>query len=1000
MPDPVLWFTDIDSGPKTGNSDTAFGQIANTDGAYVSIFGSNLGEPGDTVTCTIGGAAALIVARGHATPPLCAANLYNGYQRLYCVIAQVPHLAADGAVAIRVTVNGVADLSPTLTFTVRPGAITFVNSGGNLQAAMDAMAHGDIVYVKDGFTAPNGIGVPAVCATNGTPVAVVAYPGATVTIGNTLNGAFPIVHSGAQHNITYAKLATFGSQALPAMFMGYQTRVVGCTITAPLGNASTGALFGFGSNLYILGNELTACGDPLNYNQLYHVIYTGGQRINDPGNEFVEVNRVYHWNYVHDNTALRAFNNYGGEPGTNPSQGYDIQYNVVVNQVGDAYGLQLGTVGDNTVANNLAINVGLASPGGQDGGGGGVGLFLNMGDPLSYTGPPTPAIIVHAYNNTFINCGTAALSITGVYRISSSAFTADIHNNIFYQATGLKYLSDVINQPPDSNAAHWSNNLYFGAGAAPAGDVGALNVNPLVVSAVNPYNLRLQAGSPAIGTGTAKGTGFDLDGLSRPAIGGWDIGAYQFAAGMSGLIATFGKSIVAQGCPSPEGAHIAAIRAMPDNSWLQLGSPTPDTPWGLPNCASFNASSSGSPVHRGMYIVEGGSHAGILGSNFGPPGNIRDGFVDDAHWFLDINAMRWICIWPGTNVLRTDHPNGFPTYAEITTNGQLVVTAAGRIVDTDGVSVPFSVGGHGWGMCSYDLATDQWVMNYPTNDLSSSGFPDPTGGGQAQYKQPAWDAFHGSHAIDFGHGSPWSYNPVTGRFDQRTLQAGNTGGVNPQSGEDFSLSHFHYVPNLGNFVVVGRNGTWRYEKAAPQFFQVTPTGPGVLYSSADFASCVDRSRSRVYVLDGSLGDTSQPLVNRFFYYDAVPQPGAWFQPFPLNSTDLFLSSASGFIRYDDVNDVLLAFGSWAAGGIRVYHPTTNTWSEDPFTMPSALLNNIVNHVYTANTAWYDPILGVTFIAYGHDSSYGYDIWVYKYRVAQSVPPTPPAPSALRRINRA
>ena len=51
---PVLYFTDLASGPRSGNGDTSKGQIANQDGALVTVWGQNLGTSQGTSTITLG----------------------------------------------------------------------------------------------------------------------------------------------------------------------------------------------------------------------------------------------------------------------------------------------------------------------------------------------------------------------------------------------------------------------------------------------------------------------------------------------------------------------------------------------------------------------------------------------------------------------------------------------------------------------------------------------------------------------------------------------------------------------------------------------------------------------------------------------------------------------------------------------------------------------------------------------------------------------------------
>src|SRR4030095_14815158 len=129
---PALYFTDLASGPRSGNGDTSKGQIANQDGALVTVWGQNLGTSQGTSTITLGGVTpTAIYYWGNATPPSCgAATLFNTYQKLQCIIFQVDHSTAAGAQNIVVTVNGTA--SNPVSFTVRTtGRILFAASGGS-----------------------------------------------------------------------------------------------------------------------------------------------------------------------------------------------------------------------------------------------------------------------------------------------------------------------------------------------------------------------------------------------------------------------------------------------------------------------------------------------------------------------------------------------------------------------------------------------------------------------------------------------------------------------------------------------------------------------------------------------------------------------------------------------------------------------------------------------------------------------------------------------------
>jgi hypothetical protein len=144
-------------------------------------------------------------------------------------------------------------------------------------------------------------------------------------------------------------------------------------------------------------------------------------------------------------------------------------------------------------------------------------LEINAG----YGAMPASASIVKVYNNTFYGCGQSGLPQSGVLSMSVGGFTLDMKNNIFV-STEPYSIGDAA---PAMSA---SNNLWFGAGAPPSWDSGALNVDPKVTDAS--ANFRLAAGSPALQAGSSAVSAVcpnDLDGKPRDMAAAYDLGAYQ-----------------------------------------------------------------------------------------------------------------------------------------------------------------------------------------------------------------------------------------------------------------------------------------------------------------------------------------------------------------------------------------------------------------------------------------------------------------------------------------
>jgi len=535
---PQLAFSDLLTGPRSGNPDTSKGQTAGVDGAIITVWGYNLGSSQGSSTITVGGIAARAVYYwGNATPPNCgAANLYNTYQKLQCVIFQIAGATPTGAQNIVVTVNG---QTASLPFTVASsGRITYVSSAGTFQAAVDGMASGDIVYVMDGVRKADGITPGYNSQTPTAPLAIVAYPGATVSVGDATHDAFPLTHSGTGHWMIYSKLNIMGAGA--AVALQSNARLVGSKLQSPLGVGSAGIV---GSspyidsfNLAILGNEFTNCGDPANLDSLYHVVYLSG--IRGAPAPTLETDREVGWNYFHDNAATRAINIFNGMPNSNPISRHRVHDNVIVNQLSDGILLSKGVVGENWIYNNLIITAGKGPAGAASYG----AIYLHAGwsglgwGSMPDSAFPKSATTLHVYNNTIINAGFSGSS-SGAWLITTTAdWTPDIHNNLTYQTNGQPYVASG-SDGQSANSAQWSNNLWYGAGAAPAFDSRPVSADPLLVSAGGTLDLHLQAGSPARGAGiVVTSPSLDFDGVRRPSSGTWDIGAYQSAAGSGSTV--------------------------------------------------------------------------------------------------------------------------------------------------------------------------------------------------------------------------------------------------------------------------------------------------------------------------------------------------------------------------------------------------------------------------------------------------------------------------------
>lgn len=127
---------------------------------------------------------------------------------------------------------------------------------------------------------------------------------------------------------------------------------------------------------------------------------------------------------------------------------------------------------------------------------------------------------VSAWHNTMVACGSAGITLDGG--------TLTLKNNIVATCgTGLRKTCGTLTH---SNNLYWSNGTTYSGTSAGSGDISA---NPMFAPGGSNYSL--QSGSPAINAAAnaAAVTNHDFALVSRPQGGGYDMGAYEYAAALT-----------------------------------------------------------------------------------------------------------------------------------------------------------------------------------------------------------------------------------------------------------------------------------------------------------------------------------------------------------------------------------------------------------------------------------------------------------------------------------
>lgn len=522
---PRIFFTDLQSGPNTGGE--------NNKGAYITIWGSGFGTSQGSSTVTIGGGAV-----DHC--PIWGAT-WLWYQKITC---QLGSAVSTGAIVV--TVGGTASTCGSdlgCAFTVRSGNIFFVSTNGNnnnngsfsspwakVTKAKNSLAAGDIAYIENGVSQTtvddyNACLSISSAGSAGNPKALIAYPGATVTVGSSSCQyaiRTPSISGGPFAYWVISGLNIFGggNQSLDLTSTN-NWQVVGNDMTCPNspgGQAACWETSATADHIYAYGNHLHSfpSGD-----KQYHGFYFS-DNVNDTW---------VGWNSIHDGGCRGIQFHSTGHPNLFDLHVHDnLVYNIRCDGINMAtIAPQNGTV---EVYNNVVFHTGL-------------GPDYSTQGPSSYTCIASPGITnagspgtgtAYFYNNTLYDCSSRSTSggrtTQGAISVDSGSPNVQINNNIIQTIpsdTG-GYLS------PDSSTSlvSGSNNLCFGSGPCPS-SFGSNNLSsdPLLVS-IGPLGFALQTLSPAIGAGTnSKKSAAAIDGKLRPTPP--SIGAYE---GGSGVVAT------------------------------------------------------------------------------------------------------------------------------------------------------------------------------------------------------------------------------------------------------------------------------------------------------------------------------------------------------------------------------------------------------------------------------------------------------------------------------
>ena len=516
----MIFYSDLESGPNNGGQ--------NDKGAFVTIWGNGFGASQGSSTVTVGGGQV---------------DNYPIWTNTK-ITFQLGARAATGVISVHV--DGKGD-SNELPFTVRTGKIYFVSGSGSdsndgsfakpfktIPKAKNTIAAGDIAYLgaaageslsqttEDPTASYNcALGVSkdgnSNSGTAAAPKALVAYPGAKVTIGaesGLQRGLFaPAVGNGFNYWVISQLTLRGEVEALDFSGGAQNWRVIGNDISCPNGTGLSGCVTDSEDNqapgLKFYGNTVhDAASKVSTITKYYHGIYLSSNNIE------------LAWNTIRDGKTCRAIQIH--DSGAPNNYGISIHDNVIHGTVCD--GINLATVdpsqGAVVVYNNVIYDVGLG-PDPSEGSSIYAGVYVANTTNAGSAGSGT----VQVFNNTMYNCGPQGSSSAGAVILASGPVGIQMDNNLIYALTGESYIGRDSGSAPKITG---SNNLLFGVSTRPSYLTGTITGDPKLVNAAG-HDFHLGAGSAAIDAGKMTNAARDTDGNPRPTGSAFDVGAYEMA---------------------------------------------------------------------------------------------------------------------------------------------------------------------------------------------------------------------------------------------------------------------------------------------------------------------------------------------------------------------------------------------------------------------------------------------------------------------------------------
>ncbi|PCJ57661.1 MAG: hypothetical protein COA79_15560 [Planctomycetota bacterium] len=328
--------------------------------------------------------------------------------------------------------------------------------------------------------------------------------------------------------------------------------------------------------------------------------------------------------------------------------------------------------------------------------------------------------------------------------------------------------------------------------------------------------------------------------------------------------------------PTKPGPHIKKIKAMGNNTWLNIGQAKADPKWGTARGRGYSTKMAYSGNLEAAFFCGTGVH----GARVTSVDKTSQHHMDDL-WAYDVNNHEWVCLYPGANVKTLD----------------LKLNEHGFEVTKEEESQPVAYLSHAYNQVTFIPDTNQYMILYRPNPWWTKNLP----------QREKWLERKKRGSNDFGKLNistrhPIFYNVKEAKWERRFIKSQTEGKDIAPPG----MGVLEYIPKMKKLVYIAQGSVVYFDPFKNEWFK--PKIKRISYAY-DSVGCYDSKRERIYIAKGTF----------FGYFDLKLE--VWVKVKGKNQKEQFKSKP---MTFDTASGVIIFF---TGKTLIIYNPDSNKWTQ-------------------------------------------------------------------------